>query len=204
MFMIKRSSFTNKMRQIRLAKAAWLPLALFVLSAADVFAIVFPIEGLTVAAVLRRPRQWIQYGLALSLGTTLGCWSLGELTFRHSGWVLDRFAALSHSGGWVWMQTHLQTLATGLGGAGLVLAGSFTPIPLQVLVIVPALAGMPPVQLYVALALGRLLRGMLLCWGASRAPGLLSRFKGAKRELAELESPDEPPSPQAKRRPGKR
>lgn len=180
--MVKQSS-----PGIRAADSRWLPLALLVLSAADVFVVVFPIEGLAVAAILRKPRQWLRYCLALAIGTTLGCWVLAGLAYRHSGWVLGHLGSLVDSPAWSWIQHQLQTRTGDWAGGLLVLMGTFSPVPIQVLVLGPALAGLSPAVLYVALGTGRLTRALLLGWAASRAPGLLSRFGKAREELKSLE-----------------
>jgi membrane protein YqaA with SNARE-associated domain len=170
----------------KLAEKPWFLIALFLLSAADLFVIVIPVEGLTLATVLARRKHWLRPALAMALGSTLGCIALAELTYWNAPWVLSRLGSLQESSSWSWIQSHINTL-----GAGVVILGAYTPIPLQVLTVAPALGGLKPELLYPALAIGRFGRAILLCWAASHAKGglsrMLSQFKKARRELNELD-----------------
>ncbi len=177
----------------RLATRRWFLLALAVLTAADLFLVIFPVEGLALAAVLANRRRWLRPALALASGSTLGCWALAEATYRHSAWVLERMGSLATSEGWLWLQAQLAAhgSATSLLGPLIVVAGAYAPIPVQVVTLVPALAGMPAELLIPALAVGRFGRALLLCWAASRATGglwrTMGRFRKATRELKDLD-----------------
>ena len=181
--------FMSQQSRSRLWEKPWFLMALFVLSAADLFVIVIPVEGLTLATVLARPQHWLRPALVMALGSTLGCIALAELTYWNAPWVLARLGALQDSSSWTWIQSHISTL-----GAGVVILGAYTPIPLQVLTVAPVLAGLKPETLYPALAIGRLGRALLLCWAASHARSsfsrVLSQFKKARRELKELDRQD--------------
>ncbi len=176
----------------RLAARRWFLLALAVLTAADLFLVVFPVEGITLAAVLANRRRWIRPAIAMATGSTLGCWALAEATYRHAAWVLERMGSLATSAGWQWMQAQIADHGT-IAGPLIVIAGAYAPVPVQVVTVVPALAGMRPELLLPAIAAGRFGRSLLLCWAASRATGglwrTMARFKKATRELKELDPP---------------
>jgi membrane protein YqaA with SNARE-associated domain len=176
----------------RLAERRWFLLALAVLTAADLFVVVFPVEGLTLAAVLANRKRWLRPAVAMAAGSTLGCWFLAEATYRHTAWVLDRMGSLATSAGWQWMQSQITDHGTVLSPL-IVIAGAYAPLPVQVVTVVPALAGMRPELLFPALAVGRFGRSLLLCWAASRATGglwrTMARFKKATRELKDLDPP---------------
>jgi membrane protein YqaA with SNARE-associated domain len=163
---------------------------LFALSAADLFLVVFPIEGLALASVLTHRRTWLRTALSMAAGSTLGCIVLAQLTYSNADWVLSSLegikGGLTQSSSWQWVQSHVE-----LWGAPTVIVGAFTPIPLQVLAIAPALAGLTPWVLFLALAIGRLSRSLLLCWVGSHASGsvlrALAHYQQAKEELKKLQ-----------------
>lgn len=137
-----------------------------------------PIDGLTVAAVFSAPKRWFQFAIASALGNILGCGILAEAVYQNSGWILDRFRPWMESPTW----HRVEHFVHWSGGWSLLL-GAASPIPLQIWVIVPALAGMSALPLFVFLTLGRLLRSLTICWIATHTPKLLSWSRRLQKEL---------------------
>jgi membrane protein YqaA with SNARE-associated domain len=174
-------SFIQKIQ--RYLDRPWYPILLAGLAASDVILLFIPIDGLTVAAVLAVPKRWIQFALASSIGNILGCGILAEGVYQNSDWILTRFGPWMNSSAWHQVERFIHW-----SGSWSILIGAASPIPLQIWVLVPALAGMPPFKLFASLLIGRLLRSFLLCWIASHTPKLLSRSTAITKELKSLKS----------------
>ncbi|NDD92152.1 hypothetical protein EBZ37_08715 [bacterium] len=160
----------------------WYPLALGAMAAADLIVIIIPIDGLTVAAVAAASRRWHQFAVAVSVGNTLGCAVLAQGVYSNAAWISERFSFLMHSHAWAQVEHFIQSY-----GVWAVTLGALSPIPLQVWVIVPALAKMPVFELLSALLIGRVIRSLILCWIASHVPRLLLRSQHIQKEIKETQ-----------------
>jgi membrane protein YqaA with SNARE-associated domain len=172
--------FSRLTRIQRYLDRPWYPLLLAGLAALDLIVVVIPIDGLTVAAVLAAPRRWLQYAIAAATGNILGCGVLAQAVYQNAGWIHDRLASWMDSSAWASVEHFIQS-----NGSWSIALGALSPIPLQLWVIVPALAKMPAQELFFALLAGRFVRSVALCWVASHTPRLLSRSRGIMRELQE-------------------
>ncbi|MBU6375515.1 MAG: hypothetical protein KGQ59_05925 [Bdellovibrionales bacterium] len=160
----------------------WYPIALGAVAAADLIVIIIPIDGLTVAAVAAAPKRWPQFALGVSLGNTLGCALLAQGVYSNAAWISERFSFLMHSQAWEQVELFIQSY-----GVWAVTLGAASPIPLQIWVIVPALAKMSAIELITALLIGRVLRSLILCWIASHVPKLLLRSRSIQKEIHETQ-----------------
>jgi len=159
----------------------WYPLLLAALAAIDLIILVIPVDGLTVAAVLATPRRWLRYALAATVGNLLGCGILAEAIYRNADWLHERIGDWMRSGAWQLVEQFVQT-----NGGWAVALGAASPVPLQLWIVIPALAKMPALELFFALLAGRLARSLALCWVASHAPRLLSRSRGIRGEIEKV------------------
>ena len=158
----------------------WYPIILGTMAAADVLVIFIPIDGLTVGAVLATPKRWLRYAFGVALGNTAGCLILAGGIHSNAPWITERFSSWMHTAAWQSVSRFFEW-----SGGWSIILGAISPIPLQVWVIVPVLAGMSLLPLAAALLVGRILRSLALCWAASHAPRLLRRSRKVMHELEE-------------------
>jgi membrane protein YqaA with SNARE-associated domain len=179
--------FTRLARLQRFLDRPWYPVVLAGLAALDLIVVVIPVDGLTVAAILAAPRRWMQYAFAAAAGNLLGCGILAQGVYQNAGWIHDRLGSWMYSAAWASVEQFIHA-----HGSWSIALGALSPIPLQLWVIVPALAKMPAHELFIALLVGRVLRSIALCWVASHTPRLLSRSRGIMKELKEARAePDD-------------
>ncbi len=159
----------------------WYPLLIGLVAAIDAIVVVIPVDGLTIAAILSRPQRWVRLALASAAGNLIGAGIIAEGVYRNADWIHQRFGPTLGTPVWQEVEQFIQS-----HGSWAVILGAITPIPLPFWVLVPALAGMPAVTLFVALLISRVARALAVCWAASHAPRLLRRSRGLMKEVEEV------------------
>lgn len=165
----------------------WYIVAVAFLAMLDLFIMIIPTDGLLVSAVLVKPKKWLGRAIWVSLGSAIGAFLLTVLVQIDSQWVLDNLVEQFVSSG-TWEQTEAFVDNYGIFALSLV---AISILPQQPVVIIAALAGMQPLQAFVAVLIGRLSKYLVLAWLASHAPGYLKKLPFLSRELESI--PDKPP-----------
>ncbi|MCC7441559.1 MAG: hypothetical protein IT285_08000 [Bdellovibrionales bacterium] len=159
----------------------WYPPLLGLLAAADHFVVVVPTDGLLITAVLAAPRRWPAFFAWLTLGSVLGALLLAA-TIQIYGtpfleWLLpgihaDPFWKLSTR----WIDEF---------GLWALLAVAALPIFQHPAIAIAALAEIPLSKIALFIFVGRVLKYGALSGLALRAPEVLMRFKGLRKEVRE-------------------
>lgn len=163
----------------RYAGRSWFPLLLAALSAADLFVLVIPAEGIMVASTFALPRRWFLIALGSTAGSALGATALAAVLAAHGGGAVEWLSPGIHqSSSWKFASEWM-----GQYGVWALLGLSATPMLVVPLVAVAALSQLPVVEVGAAVFIGRLARNCLYTYLASHAPRVLLKFKSVKKEV---------------------
>ncbi len=130
------------------------------------------------------PRRWIELALTFAIATALGA-ALIVAAIQHFGTPLTEqlFGEMSQARAFAPMLEQLR--AHGL----LALVGlAMLPWPPRAAVLACALAGLPPVQVGLAILAGRLVPAAIYAGIGARAPHLLRRLASVDRIMGEVEA----------------
>lgn len=166
----------------------YLPFIAF-LGGLDLFILVVPTDGLLISYVMLRPKQWIRAFILLALGCAIGSWLLAFLIQSGAQWF--HYENLTHSVGretWEWVDQ----LVDNHGAWALALL-ALMPLPQFPGIVVAALAEMSLGTIFFSVLLGRLVKFVVLSYGASHAPRLLLKVPLLKREISALTPGKLPP-----------
>lgn len=131
-----------------------------------------PFASVLVAAVLLRRRRWKEIALLSSIGSAAGGLLLYVL-FHHLGWnqVIEVYPDLVQSKAWIdatrWVSTY---------GISALLIVAASPLPQTPALIFTAVSGLPPVEVFLALFVGKLVKYSLYAWLAATFPGWFRRL----------------------------
>ncbi len=167
----------------------YVPLLAF-LAAADLFIFVVPTDALVVSAAMLKPKRWFWIGLAIALGSTLGCALLGILIQQYQSQILT-FLHIDVAGAGEWSRFRETVEAHGAWAMVLVALG---PFPIPPAVVAAAVGGMSITKLTLGVLVGRVVKYLLFAWLGSHTPGLVQRFWGKKPLVSAIRN-DESNSP---------
>lgn len=163
----------------------WYPPFIGILAALDSVVVVIPTDGLLVSASMLNPKRWVYIAIVLTFGSALGALFLGYLLELHGlPLLLKWYPEIAQSK--TWMVT--DQLMDRWGTLAL-FAVALSPFMQQPAVILAALAGMPLMQLFGIVFVGRLIKYLALAWISTHAPGMLSKLWGIQGELEDAGAP---------------
>lgn len=143
----------------------------------DAFLPVVPATSMLVAGVLLRPSQWRRAVLWFALGGMVGALAFGALITLAGRPMLAQLLGDSvGSGGWLRIESQVQA-----HGVLVLFALALGPWPVRTAVAVCALAGIPLLQIGLAVLVARLAGFTVVAWLTARAPGWLTRFRPFRR-----------------------
>jgi membrane protein YqaA with SNARE-associated domain len=174
------------------ARSWWYTPLVALLAAADAFVVVVPTDGLLVSACMLNPRRWIYSVLLVTLGSTLGAWTLAALLEIHGLPLLLQIAPdINKTSAWVWSDRMMDQW----GSIALFLV-ALSPLMQHPAVALAALAGLPLWDIFFLVFAGRLIKYGFLGWLSTHTPGLLKKIWGLEEELKEA-GVNEIPTPKA-------
>jgi membrane protein YqaA with SNARE-associated domain len=163
----------------RHAQSWWYPPAVALLAALDSILIVIPTDGLLVSATMLAPKRWIYVAFIVTLGSALGALFLGAALELHGlPLLLQWFPGISETQSW----KITDQLMDRWGTLALFLV-ALSPFMQHPAVILAALAGMPLLELFGVVFVGRLIKYFFLAWISTHAPGMLNKLWGIQGEL---------------------
>lgn len=163
----------------------WYPPLIAFLALIDNVVIVVPTDGLLVSATILNPKRWIYIALMVTVGSACGALVLGYLLELHGlPLLLEWFPDIAQSKTWQ-VTDHLMDR----WGTLALFAVALSPMMQQPAIILAALAGMPLLELFGIVFVGRMLKYLTLAWISTHAPGLLTRLWGIQGELKEAGAP---------------
>ncbi len=149
------------------------------LAALDAFLVVIPTDGLLIGAVMLAPKRWVYSAVMVSLGSSLGALSLAAILEIHGmPFLLAIKPGIDQTPFFLWTNN----LMDNWGGLALFLV-ALSPMMQHPAIALAALAGMPLLEIFGLVLLGRSIKYGLFAWIASHAPRLLNRIWGLKSEL---------------------
>ena len=143
------------------------------LAGLDLFLVVLPIDPLVIACTFLRPKRWISCAVGFTIGSTIGALALSmALVSGLEPWLQAQAPEL-FSG------PHVSQVLAWIHQYGFwpVVLNAALPVPQTPLIAAAAFAGLAPVKVAAAYALGRAVKYGILCGIVSRAPHLLARWK---------------------------
>lgn len=168
----------------RAADRPWLLPAVALFPAADYVLPVLPNQLLLAALSMLRPARWWRFALAFVAGAALGAGGVAAAVETMGPWLLDAVLGGAPEGGAAARALALIE-AHGLWALALLAA---LPWPPRTAVILCALAGLPPLGIALAVAVGRLLPGSAYAYLGAKAPHLLRRNARVDRLFAQIEA----------------
>jgi len=164
------------------------PGLLALLAFADVFVIVIPSDGILVSSILLRPKKWLRFVLAMTIGSVLAGTLFGYLVEQHGLELINQWMpSLTES--WIWKVTEN---FFGLYGMLVLFLAAASPISFQPAVFFAIVAHTPLIQVFLVLAIGRSLKNLVIGGIASKAPKHLYKLWGIRSDLEEVGAPDRP------------
>ncbi|MFZ5495841.1 MAG: hypothetical protein ACOZE5_10975 [Verrucomicrobiota bacterium] len=148
-------------------------------TALDAVLPVVPATSMLVASVLLRPAQWRHAALWFGLGGTLGALAFAALIALAGRPLLEQLLGdAAGTASWLRMEGLVQA-----HGVLILFALALVPWPVRTAIAVCILAGIPLLQIGLAVLVARLAGFATLAWLAARAPGWLARFRPFRRLL---------------------
>jgi membrane protein YqaA with SNARE-associated domain len=168
----------------RFADRPWYFPAAGAIAAADLFAMIFPLEGLLISSVILQPRKWVHAFIWTATGSAVGSVALAFVAhhFGESALALFSEGALNSPS---WIKTQGFIDRHGALAVGFI---AFSPIPLQPAVVLSGLAHMPLPVVFISVLLSRGLKFGLYAWLATHAPHVLGKLGFVRRELDDIEN----------------
>jgi membrane protein YqaA with SNARE-associated domain len=168
----------------RAADRPWFLPAVSLFPLADYVLPFLPNQMLLAALSVLQPRRWLVFAAlfvaASASGAVLTAWAVQAL----GPWLLETIVGGAPERG---AAADLLRVVERYGLAGLILLAAL-PWPPRTAVIVCALAGLPPLTIGLAVALGRTVPAGLLAIGGAKAPHVLRRVRSVDRLLSQLEA----------------
>jgi len=163
------------------ASSWWYTPALALLAAADAFVIIIPTDGLLVGASMAKPKRWVYAAVVVTLGSTIGALILAAILQKHGLPFLQYLnPGIDQTEAWAWSVKMMADW-----GRWALFFVAISPFMQQPAVALAALAGMPLLEVFYLVFLGRLLKYGFLSWLATHAPAMLSKIWGIQNELKE-------------------
>lgn len=160
------------------------PLIAF-LAALDSIVIVIPTDGLLVSATMLNPKRWVYLAVCLTLGSALGALFLAYLLELHGlPLLLKWYPEIVQTKSWMITDQLMDRW-----GALALFAVALSPFMQHPAVILAALAGMPLLELFGIVFVGRLIKYLALAWISTHAPDMLWKLWGIQGELEEAGAP---------------
>jgi membrane protein YqaA with SNARE-associated domain len=142
-----------------------------------------PNQMLLAVLALLRPERWKRLALVFALATAAGAMITAFAVQAFGPSLLDSLfggAPGPSAGAAAWLG------AIERYGLAALIVAAMLPWPPRIVVLLCALAGLPPLQIGAAVAVGRLVPAFGIAWIAARSPRLVARLPGAGRLLREL------------------
>lgn len=162
----------------------WYPLVIAFLAGLDNLIVVIPTDGILVSSCLLRPKNWLHFAVAVSLGSTLGSLVLVSLVeVQGLGLVESYYPSLLESQAWLITDSLFDKY--GLLAVFLVAATPFMQHPVLIL------AGLANTNLWAVGAVvltGRSLKYLIFSYTAAKAPQYLNHLWGLQGEIKEVEA----------------
>lgn len=163
------------------ARSWWYTPLIALLAAADAFVVVIPTDGLLVSACMLNPRRWIYTVFLVTLGSTMGAWTLAWLLEIHGlPLLLQIVPGIEQSSAWIWSDKMMDQW----GSIALFLV-ALSPFAQHPAVALAALSGMPLWDIFLLVFAGRILKYGLWGWISTHAPKLLKKVWGLQGDLKE-------------------
>lgn len=170
-------NFIDKIQS--LLKWPYYYIVLAVCAAADAFVLFIPIDGLMVTAVYANPKLWIRHALFTVFGSVLGSTVLA-FCVQEYGIAFIRKVMPHIEQSKAWSRGHE---LVDLYGEGAVFFTGLMPIAQQPTTILAALAEMPLPTFALWLFAGRLIKYLIMGGLAAKAPHLVSKLWGLRKEI---------------------
>lgn len=151
----------------------WYELFMMFLSALDAYILLVPNEPLIAAGAITKPKRWLRISLWMTLGSALGALSVAALLKHWSGWILAHLVSQKLLTSKSWHDSVLLIQHHGWWGLSLISLG---PFPQHAAVIFAGLSGMPLIDVFFAVLLGRGVKYVAIAWIAVHSPNLLRRW----------------------------
>mmetsp|Transcript_18303 Transcript_18303/g.29776 ORF Transcript_18303/g.29776 Transcript_18303/m.29776 type:complete len:180 (+) Transcript_18303:46-585(+) len=164
----------------------WFPVLVALLHAADTFILFVPNDPLMIAAVAAKPSRWALVAFLQTAGCALGCVCFCAVALNDPQGLKERYPSVFESESWQTTEHVFQVY----GVASAVVLGSVLPIHPSLFVGV--MSGLPLLHLVLAICAGRLVRNLLFCFLAGKAPGFsfsgfFGRFMGTRKNTNKKE-----------------
>lgn len=151
-------------------------------AALDAFVVVIPIDGLIITAIYANPRRWILTAFSTAIGSTLGSAVLAACVHRYGmNFIRAVIPSIEHASAWA----SGKDLIEDYGDWAVFLTG-LLPMAQQPTAILTALAKMPLVKFSLWLFCGRLVKYLIVGGVAAKAPHLVNKLWGVKKELSQV------------------
>lgn len=182
--MLKRvQSWGRRLQEF--ADRPWYFPLLGILAGIDLFVLVIPTDALLVSSVMLQPKRWVTAFLWVAFGSSLGCAIMAGLIQWDSHLVMEVwFPSTFDSAIWHTMDVFFDRH----GWVALALI-ALSPLVQFPAVAIAALAGMPPLEVFVVCLVGRSIKSALIAWVATFAPRMLLRIPGLRHDLETLQDP---------------
>ena len=160
----------------------WYAPLIALLSFLDNFLIIIPNDGILISSSMIKPKRWLLFAAAISVGSTLGAIALSMLVQFHGlPWILHVFPTLDQSATWTMTESFFEKY-----GLIVVFAVAISPLFQQPAIILASMAHTPTLTLMAVVFSGRFIKFLLMAYIASHAPKLLAKMWGVKGELEEV------------------
>jgi membrane protein YqaA with SNARE-associated domain len=169
--------YTAKLEQF--ADRAWYPPFIGLLAALDNLIVVIPNDGILIASSIMVPRRWLIFAICITLGSTLGAFTLASLV-EHQGlkFVQEFFPGIDQSEIWIKSDEYFNKY-----GLLVVFLVAASPLAQQPIVILAALASTPMIEITSVIFIGRLIKFLVMAYLGSHSPKYLKKIWGIKDEL---------------------
>lgn len=183
-----KSTMHSYYKRMQIWVDVWLyPGLLALLAFADVFVFVIPSDGILVSSILLRPKKWLRFAMAMTIGSVVAGTLFGYLVEQHGlELIIQWMPALTES--WIWKVTEN---FFSLHGMLVLFLAAASPISFQPAVFFAIVAHTPLIQVFLLLVIGRCLKNLVLGGIASKAPKHLSKLWGIRSDLEEVGSPSD-------------
>jgi len=159
----------------------YVPLISF-LAFIDSFIVIVPTDSLLISAVMMAPRRWVYAFVVISLGSTLGACTLAYLVSAYGDQIVwQLFPTIQNSSVWLWTDQLMDKY-----GTIAIFLVSVSPATQHPAVILGGLTGVPLVEIFAAIFIGRSIKYSLFAWISSHSPKLLKNLWGVQNELKEV------------------
>jgi membrane protein YqaA with SNARE-associated domain len=173
----------EKVQQLeRFTDKAWYSLLIGFLAMIDTFVIVIPTDGILISSTMLKPKRWLLYAVAITIGSSLGALLFGYVLEVYGlPLVLDIYPSLTTGNMWLWMENFFNQY-----GLIIVFIIAAMPVVQNPSIILACMADISLTHIFLVIFAGRFLKYLIMGYISSHAPRLLGRLWGVQDELDEV------------------